>query len=52
MDLFPAVITFLGCLLVALDIGIIIGIASSVVLLLLHEARPKIDVTKKRASQI
>nr|XP_022916923.1 sodium-independent sulfate anion transporter-like isoform X2 [Onthophagus taurus] len=46
IDLIPAVATFLTCLFVSLELGILVGILINVVFLLYASARPKILIKK------
>ncbi|XKL60739.1 hypothetical protein PGB90_007796 [Kerria lacca] len=50
-DLIPGVATFIACLILRLEIGIIIGIGLNLVSILYHAARPKIsiEINKTRA---
>lgn len=43
-DLIPGVITFLACLMLAVEVGIVVGIGTNVVFILYHAARPKIGM--------
>lgn len=45
-DLIPATATFLGCLLLRLEIGIVLGIAINIIFLLYQSARPSVRVEK------
>ncbi|XP_044759831.1 sodium-independent sulfate anion transporter-like [Coccinella septempunctata] len=45
-DLIPATATFLGCLLLRLEVGIILGIAINIMFLLYQSARPSVRVEK------
>ncbi|XP_039290950.1 sodium-independent sulfate anion transporter isoform X3 [Nilaparvata lugens] len=49
-DLIPGVATFIACLLLHLEIGILIGIGLNLISILYHAARPKIsiDIHKSR----
>ncbi|KAJ8678531.1 hypothetical protein QAD02_014318 [Eretmocerus hayati] len=46
IDLVPAVVTFLGCLLTRLELGILIGIGINLLFLLYASARPSLRVSK------
>ncbi|KAJ8959231.1 hypothetical protein NQ318_022494 [Aromia moschata] len=46
MDLIPLTVTLLSCLLISLEYGILIGIATNVIFVLYSSARPKLDVEK------
>ena len=43
-DLIPGLVTFVACLMLALEIGIVIGIGTNLVFILYHAARPKISM--------
>ncbi|KAJ8873625.1 hypothetical protein PR048_024443 [Dryococelus australis] len=43
-DLIPGIGTFIACLVLALELGILIGIAINVLFILYHVARPKISI--------
>ena len=43
MDLFPATVTFFGCLFWSLEWGILVGIGTNLLLILHHSARPKVS---------
>lgn len=43
-DLIPGAVTFVACLVLALEIGIVIGIGTNLVFILYHAARPKISM--------
>ncbi|KAI4472536.1 hypothetical protein M0802_016726 [Mischocyttarus mexicanus] len=45
-DLIPGIGTFIACLVLQLEIGILCGIGLNVVFILYHAARPKISVEK------
>ncbi|XP_033334588.2 epidermal stripes and patches isoform X1 [Megalopta genalis] len=45
-DLIPGVATFVACLLLQLEIGILCGIGINIMFILYHAARPKISVEK------
>lgn len=45
-DLIPAFATFLSCLFLRLELGIVVGIAINVVFLLYASARPSVNVEK------
>ncbi|XP_063230914.1 sodium-independent sulfate anion transporter-like isoform X2 [Bacillus rossius redtenbacheri] len=44
MDLLPGVGTFIACLVLPLEIGIVVGIAINILFILYHTARPKISI--------
>ncbi|XP_068084370.1 sodium-independent sulfate anion transporter [Anabrus simplex] len=46
-DLIPAFATFLACLFIAVELGIVIGIVVDVIFLLYFSARPRVLVEKK-----
>ncbi|KAL1116100.1 hypothetical protein AAG570_005595 [Ranatra chinensis] len=46
MDLIPAAATFISCLLIRLELGIVIGIGTNVLFLLYASARPSVHVEK------
>ncbi|XP_066903372.1 sodium-independent sulfate anion transporter [Halyomorpha halys] len=46
-DLIPGVVTFIACLVLRLEIGILIGIGLNLVSILYHAARPKISMEIK-----
>ena len=46
MDLIPAAATFVCCLLIRLELGIVIGIGTNVLFLLYSSARPSVHVEK------
>ena len=46
IDLIPAVVTFLCCLFIRLELGIVIGIGINVLFLLYASARPSLRVHK------
>ncbi|XP_054282437.1 sodium-independent sulfate anion transporter-like [Macrosteles quadrilineatus] len=46
MDLIPAAATFLSCLLIRLELGIVIGISINVIFLLYASARPSVNVER------
>ncbi|KAG8259057.1 hypothetical protein J6590_019534 [Homalodisca vitripennis] len=48
MDLIPAAATFISCLLIRLELGIVIGISINVIGLLYASARPSVHVEKHR----
>ncbi|KAK9883788.1 hypothetical protein WA026_001983 [Henosepilachna vigintioctopunctata] len=50
IDLIPAAATFLACLLLRLEVGIVIGISINVMFLLYQSARPSIRVEKLTTS--
>ncbi|XP_026271920.1 sodium-independent sulfate anion transporter [Frankliniella occidentalis] len=43
-DLIPGAVTFVACLVLALEVGIVIGIGTNLVFILYHAARPKISM--------
>lgn len=43
-DLIPGLTTFIACLVIALEIGILIGIGVNLLFILYHAARPKISI--------
>lgn len=45
-DLIPGLGTFIACLVLQLEIGILCGIGMNVLFILYHAARPKISVEK------
>jgi len=45
-DLIPGVGTFVACLILQLEIGILCGIGINILFILYHAARPKISVEK------
>ncbi|XP_074040482.1 sodium-independent sulfate anion transporter isoform X1 [Leptinotarsa decemlineata] len=46
LDLMLALITFIACLVLALEIGILVGIGINLLFILYHAARPKITVER------
>lgn len=50
IDLIPAFATFLCSLLIRLEVGIVVGIAINVIILLYTLARPRIPVEKRQVS--
>lgn len=44
MDLIPLIVTVLCCLLISLEYGILIGIATNITFVLYASARPKIEI--------
>ncbi|KAL1453330.1 hypothetical protein WDU94_007476 [Cyamophila willieti] len=46
IDLIPAAATFLCCLLVRLEVGMVIGVSINVLFLLYSSARPRVEVEK------
>lgn len=50
MDLIPAAATFISCLLLRLELGIVIGISINVIGLLYASARPSVHVERHRVS--
>lgn len=45
-DLIPGLGTFIACLVLQLEIGILCGIGINILFILYHAARPKISVEK------
>lgn len=45
-DLIPGLGTFIACLVVQLEIGILCGVGLNIIFILYHAARPKISVEK------
>jgi len=45
-DLIPGVGTFIACLVLQLEIGILCGVGINILFILYHAARPKITVEK------
>ncbi|KAE9537594.1 hypothetical protein AGLY_006617 [Aphis glycines] len=52
IDLIPAFATFLCSLLIRLEVGIVVGIAINVIILLYTLARPSIHVEKQKVSKL
>lgn len=50
-DLIPGLVTFVACLMLALEIGIVIGIGTNLVFILYHAARPKISMQILKVGQ-
>lgn len=50
-DLIPGLATFIACLILPLEIGIIIGIGLNLMSILYHAARPKISIEISKVSQ-
>ncbi|XP_058790462.1 sodium-independent sulfate anion transporter-like [Phymastichus coffea] len=50
IDLVPAVVTFLSCLFIQLEVGILVGIGVNLVYLLYGSARPSLRVSKAISS--
>lgn len=50
IDLIPALATFVSCLFIRLELGIVIGISINVLFLLYASARPSVRVEKERVS--
>lgn len=50
-DLIPGLVTFVACLLLALENGIVIGVATNLLFILYHAARPKISMQILKVSQ-
>ncbi|XP_011305214.1 sodium-independent sulfate anion transporter [Fopius arisanus] len=48
-DLVPGIATFVACLVLQLEIGILVGIGLNVLFILYHAARPKISLEKLRS---
>ncbi|KAI5728224.1 hypothetical protein M8J77_013161 [Diaphorina citri] len=48
MDLIPALATFLSCLLIRIEIGMLIGVSINVLFLLYASARPRVTVEKQK----
>lgn len=51
-DLIPTFVTFLLCLIVGVEIGILLGVAVNIVFLLYPSARPTLHVEKDTVSFI
>lgn len=49
-DLIPGVGTFIACLVLQLEIGILCGIGINILFILYHAARPKISVEKLKVN--
>lgn len=49
-DLMPGLGTFMACLILPLEIGLLIGIGINVILILYHAARPKVVVEVLKSS--
>lgn len=49
-DLIPGIGTFIGCLVLQLEIGILVGIGINILFILYHAARPKIAVESATVS--
>lgn len=45
-DLIPGLATFIACLVLQLEIGILCGVGINILFILYHAARPKISVEK------
>lgn len=45
-DLFLGIVTFIACLVLPLEVGILVGIGLNLIFILYHAARPKISVEK------
>lgn len=50
LDLIPLFVTFLFCLFLSLEIGIVIGTAVNLAMLLYATARPRINILKFQVS--
>ncbi|EEB10996.1 sulfate transporter, putative [Pediculus humanus corporis] len=50
-DLIPAFVTFVLCLLIGVELGILIGVSINIILLLYPSARPNVRVEKSRTLQ-
>ncbi|KAJ8928374.1 hypothetical protein NQ314_019105 [Rhamnusium bicolor] len=50
-DLVLGFTTFIACLVLALEIGILVGVGINLLFILYHAARPKISVEKLRVSE-
>lgn len=50
-DLIPGVGTFIACLVLQLEIGILCGIGINILFILYHAARPKISVEKLKVCE-
>ncbi|XP_057324101.1 sodium-independent sulfate anion transporter-like [Microplitis mediator] len=48
-DLIPGIATFIACLVLQLEIGILVGIGLNILFILHHAARPKISLEKLRS---
>ncbi|XP_044017323.1 sodium-independent sulfate anion transporter-like isoform X2 [Aphidius gifuensis] len=48
-DLLPGIATFIACLTLQLEIGILVGIGVNVIFILYHAARPKISLEKLKS---
>jgi len=46
LDLIPGMGTFIACLVLQLEIGILCGVGINILFILYHAARPKISVEK------
>ena len=51
-DLIPGLGTFIACLVLQLEVGILCGVGLNVLFILYHAARPKISVEKLTVSFI
>ncbi|XP_054284066.1 sodium-independent sulfate anion transporter-like [Macrosteles quadrilineatus] len=51
-DLVPALVTFIACLLVGVEKGLVIGVAIDVLILLYFNARPRVSIDKVQGSPI
>lgn len=49
-DFFLAIVTFVSCLILPLEQGILVGIGINLIYILYHAARPKISVEKRFVS--
>lgn len=51
-DLLPGIATFVACLALQLEVGILVGVGLNVIFILYHAARPKISLEKLKVSDI
>lgn len=51
-DLIPALVTFLSCLFVGVELGIIVGVAVDIAILIYFNARPHMDVEYRNVSNL
>lgn len=49
-DLIPGLSTFIACLALPLEMGILVGVGLNVIFILYHAARPKISVERLTVS--
>ena len=49
-DLIPGIGTFLACLVLQLELGILCGVGINILFILYHAARPKITIEKLKVS--